>query len=857
MVLGLGRLPRWSSSGCWKVNVAICAISIACHEGPTSSTPSAPRRFTPVDSLSASVGTLHINPGDPVIATVPAPDGEVVQYLAQKDTLGNPLRLMGLRKFGLRNQTASDLVVYDSNGLPSQVSLRDGRRLLFQSKPGGQVAMTGILATGESWSLSLTFPTSTSPVPVSPGRSSISASSVYQTATIVVYVTDDAGKPVASSCAGISGGCVSGEWTSGEGQGSLFWATGGNGVYDATVPLTQSSALDLLTMCNAIPPIVSKVCDAVQKSQILTYVAARCPELTSIRRFGPELAALCVAAVAVAELTCTIAPIQKLCTALTNAIDLFLPSLQKVTIHVTVSSFSCTQSVTQIFTPPFAGPLVISVVCPTPVASLMVIPATATLPRDETLQLTATSKDEAGSPLSSVVTWASSDITIATVSWGGSGQTVVVTPWTLGGVTITAMSEGLSGTAAVIVIPVPVASVTVTPTSATVQVGQTVQLTATALDAGGNILTGRPITWATSSPGVASVSGAGLVTGIAPGLSTITATSEGKTGNSSVTVPVPVASVSVNPATYTLSAGATVQLTATLKDASGNLLTGRTVTWSSSNPAAASVDGGGLVTGEEIGSATITATTEGKSGTAQITVIAPVAYVKVTPAAGEVVIGQTLQLTATTYDYLGNVLTGRPVTWTSSAPTVATVDDNGLVTGVAAGLINITATSEGKSATARVQAEYALNGTYSGTFSGSATSPDGTCQVTFSGVLNIDIGTFSNLAYPLQWIIAIPNPHPYPCGALPVGWWWEGASTIPSSIRADSQPNQSLPACGSPLMTLDAALNGEISGTATLTFNDCSPPAGQASFSFPFTLQRVGPSPYFGGAPPVKSGHPD
>ncbi|HXL35365.1 MAG TPA: Ig-like domain-containing protein, partial [Gemmatimonadales bacterium] len=84
--------------------------------------------------------------------------------------------------------------------------------------------------------------------------------------------------------------------------------------------------------------------------------------------------------------------------------------------------------------------------------------------------------------------------------------------------------------------------------------------------------------------------------------------------------PAPVASMTMSPAATTVSAGATVQLTATLKDASGNVLRGRSVTWASSAPALAPVSGSGLVTGLVVGTATITATSGGQTGSAAVTV---------------------------------------------------------------------------------------------------------------------------------------------------------------------------------------------------------------------------------------------
>src|SRR5205085_12411481 len=81
---------------------------------------------------------------------------------------------------------------------------------------------------------------------------------------------------------------------------------------------------------------------------------------------------------------------------------------------------------------------------------------------------------------------------------------------------------------------VPVATVEVTPPSASVQAGQTVQLTATPKDANGAPLSGRTVTWSSSNTAVATVSNGGLVSGVTPGSATITATREWNSGTSSV-----------------------------------------------------------------------------------------------------------------------------------------------------------------------------------------------------------------------------------------------------------------------------------------------------------------------------------
>jgi alpha-tubulin suppressor-like RCC1 family protein len=168
---------------------------------------------------------------------------------------------------------------------------------------------------------------------------------------------------------------------------------------------------------------------------------------------------------------------------------------------------------------------------------------------------------------------------------------------------------------------VPVASIELTPASADLPPGGTQQLTWTTKDAGGNVLTGRVVNFTTSNPGTASVSKRGMVNAIAAGSATITASSEGKTATSTITVAdLPVAAVHVTPATANIGAGLAGQLSAVLLSAGGDTLTGRAVSWSSSNTSIATVDNNGLVTGIVGGNVDITATSEGVDGSASVTI---------------------------------------------------------------------------------------------------------------------------------------------------------------------------------------------------------------------------------------------
>jgi hypothetical protein len=247
-------------------------------------------------------------------------------------------------------------------------------------------------------------------------------------------------------------------------------------------------------------------------------------------------------------------------------------------------------------------------------------------------------------------------------------------------------------------------SVTLSPSS--VAVGQTATASAAGLDQNGNAIAVGSVVWSTGSSSIASITATGAITGVAPGQALILAAAGGRSGQQTITVtPVPVATVAVTPGAPSLAVGATQQFTATTSDALGNVLTGRVVTWTSSDPTKVSVSSAGLATAVAAGSATITATSEGKTGSATATVTAAtaaVATVTVAPSAPSINVGATQQLAATTKDAAGNVLTGRTVTWSSSDISKATVTQTGLVTAVATGSATITATSETKTGTATI-----------------------------------------------------------------------------------------------------------------------------------------------------------
>nr|WP_193312306.1 Ig-like domain-containing protein [Bifidobacterium leontopitheci] len=243
----------------------------------------------------------------------------------------------------------------------------------------------------------------------------------------------------------------------------------------------------------------------------------------------------------------------------------------------------------------------------------------------------------------------------------------------------------------------PVTKVEVTGED-TVTVGNTTTLTATITPADA---TDKTLTWSTSDETVATVSDAGVVTGVAAGKATITATAaNGVKGSLTVTVKakepetVPVTKVEVT-GKDTLTEGDTTTLTAKVTPADA---TDKSLTWSSSDKAVATVNADGKVTAVKAGKTTITATAaNGVKGSLTVTVKAkdvtpetkPVTKVEVT-GDDTVTVGDTIKLAAkiTPAD-----ATDQSLTWTSTDEKIATVDAKGVVTGVAAGKATIAATA--------------------------------------------------------------------------------------------------------------------------------------------------------------------
>ena len=331
-----------------------------------------------------------------------------------------------------------------------------------------------------------------------------------------------------------------------------------------------------------------------------------------------------------------------------------------------------------------------------PVTGFSLDKTEAALSQGDTLKLTATITP-ADADNKNVI-WTSSDEKVATVTTDG-----VITAVSAGTALVTVKTEDgnftASCTVTVVPDPIPVTGITLDKknlylvewTSAVLKV------TVTPDDADD-----KSLIWTSSNSYIAKVDENGKVTAYSPGTATITVTTADGNYTATCTVyvyssTVSVSSVSLDKSQATVNQGSSLQLTATINPSDA---TNKDVTWTSSNPTVATVDSNGKVTALAPGTTTITVTTEDgdKTAACTVTVVRPVISVSLDKTQATIDEGKTLQLTATVTP---DDATNKEVTWSSSNTSVATVDANGLVTGIKKGetVITVTAKDGNKTAT--------------------------------------------------------------------------------------------------------------------------------------------------------------
>lgn len=243
------------------------------------------------------------------------------------------------------------------------------------------------------------------------------------------------------------------------------------------------------------------------------------------------------------------------------------------------------------------------------------------------------------------------------------------------------------------------ARITVDPSSSSMFVGGTKQLSVSVFDASNKLISNRASQWTPSNSGLATVDTSGLVTAVSTGSGSpvsanvqINAHIDAGTmfATADITIYKQVTSVLVDPNPKAVPLGGTAQFTATFKDNNGNTIPPQAtvVTWSVENTAFATIDQNGFLTATAAGTTRVVATTtEGVKGAADLSVVAPAAAparVAVDPSAASIFVGGTKQLSATVFDAANNPIPNT-VSWFTTDANLATVSGSGLVSAVSTG----------------------------------------------------------------------------------------------------------------------------------------------------------------------------
>jgi gliding motility-associated-like protein len=457
------------------------------------------------------------------------------------------------------------------------------------------------------------------------------------------------------------------------------------------------------------------------------------------------------------------------------------------------------------------------------VLSLPTISGTLTICGTGTTQLTGSGTPASSNP------WTSSNNSIATVS--SSGLVTGIAPGTVN-ITYT-NSAGCSKTESITVLPLPTIS-----GNTSVCINNTTQL-----NGSGTPATTNP--WATSSASIATVSGTGLVTGVAAGTTSITYTNA---DGCSVTIPVTVNALPTISGTLNACVGLSSNLT-------GSGVASTTNPWTSSNATIATVNSSGTVTAVSIGSVTITYTNSNGCSVSVNFIVNPLPTISGTL---NVCLGNSITLS-------GTATASATTPWQSSNPAVATVNSTGVVTGASVGNSNITYTNSNgcqASALVAVLALPSVSGTLntcagnSSTLTGSGTpsssspwisSNAAVATVSSGGVVNgISAGT-TNITYtnsngcPVTVVFTV-NPNPTINGAL--------SSCLPGSslLTGSGTPSGTNPWVSSNTTSSTINASGLVTavspGTSTITYTNSS----GCQVSAVFTVQA---NPTITGTPSV------
>jgi uncharacterized protein YjdB len=316
--------------------------------------------------------------------------------------------------------------------------------------------------------------------------------------------------------------------------------------------------------------------------------------------------------------------------------------------------------------------------------------------------VTANYSDGSSQDLVNGVTWSSSSASVATIDNSGVVNTVGA-----GQTTLTATVVGQSDTTTLYVVPANLISIAVSPGTASIALGTTQQFTAVGTFDDGSTQLLTSVAWSSSANNSVSVDSSGVATAVGAGSATISATSGSVTVTASISVSsATLISIAVTPAGSIMGIVTSKPFTATgtFSDSSTQDVTASAI-WSSSNPAAATVSGQGVVSSLTTGTTTITATVGSVSGSTDLTVsMVHLVSIAINPSNPRIAKRTSLKLIAVGTFSDGSTSSNlNGLSWKTSKPNVAQMRGGaGIVYGKRGGSVTITAAVSGIKGTTTV-----------------------------------------------------------------------------------------------------------------------------------------------------------
>ncbi|MFQ5454609.1 MAG: Ig-like domain-containing protein [Nitrospirota bacterium] len=342
------------------------------------------------------------------------------------------------------------------------------------------------------------------------------------------------------------------------------------------------------------------------------------------------------------------------------------------------------------------------------IAKIEISPSSSTLIITNNQQFVAVAKDRSGREVNDIkFIWESDNESVVTID----PDTGLANAVSKGKARVKAISSGIFSNSAVITVINPISAIEIFPPSPVINIGTSQPITSIVKDISANQISGIDVTLTSDNPSVAVIDNNGIASGISQGEAAITASVGGVISNQPVilnvsdTVGVSIApvisSIEVFPSSGSIDVCTDMTFVPIIWDNSNpsKQVSGINVTWSSDNPSVAVIDNNGIASGISQGKAAITASVGGViSNTVIFTVNNPISSIELMPvtvSAPALKIGMQYQFTAIARNSIGNNLSSIKLSWGSSAPQIASVDQNGLVTGISGGIAHITASCGG------------------------------------------------------------------------------------------------------------------------------------------------------------------